>query len=212
MGLCVPTLMILPPTMPKISAHLRHYSRFPENRAGDRARPHCVTGKPVKTVTSVRIRQLPSNSRTKSLIGFGINQTNFQYPQIRPRSVSKQGWVCNYPAHKRRNVDGHFGRVTWGNPWRRKSSDLHTRASFSFEILKVTPSVPAGSIAAAVNTAVEIANDKPSNFELAATLRSSFAPSIAGPSAITIGPSGELISPTTALPVCRLMATSTLAV
>ena len=42
--LCVPNLKIHRRTVPKISARLRQYPRFLENRAGDWARSHCVTG------------------------------------------------------------------------------------------------------------------------------------------------------------------------
>ena len=43
-SLCVPNLIFFRPTVPKVSAHLRHYSRFLEKRVGDWVRLHCVTG------------------------------------------------------------------------------------------------------------------------------------------------------------------------
>ena len=54
-SLCVPTLVIHPPTVAKISAHLRYCSRFSENRVGDWARSHCVTGLAVGVSPVVRI-------------------------------------------------------------------------------------------------------------------------------------------------------------
>ena len=59
-----------------------------------------------------------------------------------------------------------------------------------------------------VDKVPELRPGMPWTFDWVATLRSAFAPSIAGPNAMTIGPSGELISPTTEGPVWTLTATS----
>ena len=64
-SLCVPNWVVPRPNTPKISASLRHCSRFLENRAGDLVRLHCVTGmlreipSILATVLSVRISLAP---------------------------------------------------------------------------------------------------------------------------------------------------------
>jgi hypothetical protein len=50
-SLCVPNRVVPRDNTPKISASLRHCSRFLENRAGDLVRLHCVTG---------MLREIPS--------------------------------------------------------------------------------------------------------------------------------------------------------
>ena len=76
-SLCVPIWMVPRPNTPKISACLRHCSRFLENRAGDLVRLHCVTGmlreilSILAIVLSVRI-SLPPPMKLKSKEDFWL--------------------------------------------------------------------------------------------------------------------------------------------
>ena len=82
--LCVPTLIIYPPTVPKISAHLRHYSRFLENSAGDWVRSHCVTGWQSRLLSLIGIR-----SHIDSPIP-GLSRINFVAPSEAHIKTSKR--------------------------------------------------------------------------------------------------------------------------